>query len=272
MRIIRACMPLVIAIALAFLFYIFWQSWPKQAIELLNSLPHEIIASAPEETANQTNSKLKLEALGQFGDLFGGLNVLVGSFALIGVGLAAWYQAMANKSMQRQINHSEFEPAFFHTLDLVRSLQAEAEFENFPGLSQGALKITDRSVTKALGMALRQKNADIAKVYYLLLYKQEQLKPLVNIYGQLLTSVCDAAIHEKLRSRYKEIALGILRDEVLLIMIIQFSKKDRKDFAVALLNLIGEKSSVRNRLSMVFPLGLGTALDMLATRVKTLNI
>jgi hypothetical protein len=59
----------------------------------------------------------ELQALGQVGDLFGGINALFAAFAFVGVAIAAYYQYRTFRLQSEQHTRQSFEPLFFKLLD-----------------------------------------------------------------------------------------------------------------------------------------------------------
>lgn len=98
-------------VALAFLLTgtVWWWWWRYGAVIVGRSL------AGP-------GQNLDLEALGQVGDLFGGINALFAAFAFAGVGVAAFFQYRSLKISEHQRTQQSFEPLFFHLLELHRQV------------------------------------------------------------------------------------------------------------------------------------------------------
>lgn len=90
-------------------------------------------ASAPTACV-PTESSAELSALGQVGDLFGGLNALFAAFAFVGVLWAGILQRQAlldakdaYDTERRAIARQQFEGTFFHLLTLLREVGQESQ-------------------------------------------------------------------------------------------------------------------------------------------------
>ena len=69
--------------------------------------------------------KLKTDALGQVGDLFGGVNALFSALAFVGVAIAANFQYRSN----RQAHIQAFESSFYNAVDLLHRITEGLRFD-----------------------------------------------------------------------------------------------------------------------------------------------
>ena len=71
------------------------------------------------------------DKLGQVGDLFGGANALLSSFAVIGVAIAATFQIRAFRLAAKQHVQQSFEPLFFELLKRFSETRKDLETTGF---------------------------------------------------------------------------------------------------------------------------------------------
>jgi hypothetical protein len=90
-----------------------WMGWALWGVDLvLQELVLNRLDASSEETArNDTMARY-----GQLGDLFGGINALLSSLALIGVSVAAYYQYKSTQLLEAQNLRQNFESIFFQLL------------------------------------------------------------------------------------------------------------------------------------------------------------
>ena len=92
---------------------------PQSSI-VIDRKPTDVAGGAKQEISREDY----LAALGQTGDLFGGINALFAALAFAGVAIAAAMQAKSLKLAHEQHLQQSFEPLFFRLLELHASVAA----------------------------------------------------------------------------------------------------------------------------------------------------
>ncbi|HYE71578.1 MAG TPA: hypothetical protein VD932_08665 [Aquabacterium sp.] len=100
----RRFAPVAAAVVIVFVVWASWAMWGVQAVR---------------DRVGADN----VPALGQVGDLFGGINALFAALALVGVCFAAFFQWRSFQLLLDERTQNAFEPRFFHLLQLVRDVQ-----------------------------------------------------------------------------------------------------------------------------------------------------
>ncbi|PKO41192.1 MAG: hypothetical protein CVU30_14430 [Betaproteobacteria bacterium HGW-Betaproteobacteria-3] len=179
-----------------------------------------------------------LQALGQVGDIFGGVNALFAAFAFVGVAAAAYLQSQQMSELRRQVKLTEqahirqsFEPLFFQLLSLNRSLLSEMRLTAPPSWNiHGGPNWSPTEAAQALrariairwGEFVTSNNTEIATEAYRELYEanEHQLGPYFRTLYHLWRLIDEAGLSSDDQSRFSNIARGTLGRDTLLLLIV----------------------------------------------------
>jgi|GEM_PF-1511108 len=229
-----------------------WYFWAFHGVqhfysELQKSQQSRISSTYEKPEAANANSEefdKLLPALGQTGDLFGGINALFAALAFSGVAIAAIMQARSLRLAREQQIQQSFEPLFFHLLELHRvvaapktKLRSRLQYkERALSSSESAEHAVDfsRAMT-VLRRALRMKavglgNSDnrgqilcsLCSQYYQYFYdeNQDELGPHFRTLFHIFKLIDSASFDLKSKFKYANIARSTLgRDQLFLLAV-----------------------------------------------------
>lgn len=123
---------LILFVALPVMVVSMWYFWATNGAQMVLGVVQSSLKDLPQSSKREETSKEEktsvdadekyLAALGQTGDLFGGINALFAALAFVGVAVAAVMQARSLQLAHEQQRQQSFEPLFFHLLSLHQSV------------------------------------------------------------------------------------------------------------------------------------------------------
>ena len=205
-------------------------------------------------TERQADSAALLQALGQAGDLFGGINALFAALAFVGVAIAAVIQGKTLQISLNQQRQQSFEPLFFHLLDLHRNVavphvplmgrfdkkqkavRTEGGVEPSVGFTR-AMKIL-RYALRRMAVALqmdangRAKLKQACNAYYTTFYdaNQDELGPHFRSLYQVFKLIDNSAFEEHMKIRYANIARSTLGKDQLFLLAVNCASQHGAEF------------------------------------------
>lgn len=237
------------------LVHFLWYAWARWAVHAVASW-----STTPEQIA----------ALGQTGDLFGGINALFAAYAFTGVAVAAYFQYRTFNHVEEQVRlqseqatRQAFEPLFFRLLELNR---AAIPTELYSDVWRGPVDMTGaaRGLTKWLStadfygqlqnMSCEQLTSVIEEKLYKSFYRtnEDHLGPYFRTLFRIFSLIDQSGLPPKEKIQYADIARSLLtRSELVLVMINSASERGAEFRPLIqryrlLRNLRGEGDQIRD--------------------------
>lgn len=180
----------------------------------------------------------RLSALGQTGDLFGGINALFAAYAFAGVAVAAYFQWRSWQLFLGQREQEAFEPLFFHLLQLNRELKPKELRFNSPdpaGKVETVIDALQLQIFPLLPNFLTQSQTerrDAVKNVYLPLYwaNESQLGPYLRALFHTFRRIKTSRLKAEQKLEYVRIARATLDKNDLFLLLMNCTTELGKDF------------------------------------------
>jgi Putative phage abortive infection protein len=232
-----------LALLLVVFVFVLWYEWATRgAIYFLRYLQDAEKQRSPEQAA--ADGGALLQALGQTGDLFGGVNALFAALAFAGVAVAAVIQSRTLQIAIKQQQQQSFEPLFFHLLQLNREVSAprfplsgriDKKSRSFEGPNGIEASVAFSRAMTLLRRALRMKSIGLlpdpngksrlkltCSMLYIGFYEsnQDELGPHFRSLYQVFKLIDTSVFDEDTKVKYANIARSTLgKDQLFLLAV-----------------------------------------------------
>ena len=173
----------------------------------------------------------RFTAMGQTGDLFGGVNALFAAYAFVGVAVAAFWQYRTFKVVELQQKQQGFEPLFFQLITLNRQLLKQVQ--SLDGLTGSLMNALNESAWKAdvPDMPKDKLIEHVSDLYYdTYNAHEEQLGPYYRSLYHVFKLIDSSGLTKVQRVEYADVARAMLSRDELKLMVVNCSSHHGTDF------------------------------------------